>query len=804
MSESVARRLSLIGRRNEKQSIINAIQDQNLRIIFLEGDPGIGKTVLLQEARRIAHELGLISPPIVDFYDTKMHAHRDLEDAIANNLDLGEEAFREYRVRREQMERTLAREHKTLKEQEEELWGLFVEGYNHVAKERRVLLCFDTAELLEYEQDSEEVMADCEVSPQDAPSWEWLLNRIGELENTVVLIAARPTPTGLLKQGLLEAHRDCVTAIEVRGFTLEETKAYFEADDGFGSEVANKDPETVTKVHLLTNGRPILIALALDWLARGTWESEIYPASLEELETWQAEAQEEERKGHQGKAWQQWNEVKRKFEVALVEHIRTLDHSGLDVAVKYAALARKGCNAELLALLMDSSPQEAEGHVEQLLDLSFVKQPRGNRKLFFLHDEMYDLVEKYVWRVQWPDHTRQAMLDKIIIDWYEQQIKDLGQQIKGCRIWEERSKMRRQQQHIMVERLYYQLDTDPQQGYREYSRLDEQAIGSRELDWDVLLRNEVLWFTAHRGWRLVAKGPTQQRNGKIERSPWVDYDCRRRWVNRYIARGEWKKAVRIAEKLLARPQHAEESRFALYRPGLHIALGTAQAYLGGVTSELALQNLDDGIRIIEDSAEQALEEHQNPWLASYLLGTANLYKGVALRNTLRLAETANAYRQATRYYRQIEYLPGQAEALNNLAYIYARQGKPRRALSPCDEALRIREELGDEYPIGLSLNTKGIIYERLGLPETACRFSQQALKLFQNIPNERGIVLAEINLGRSLRRKGRSLEWGKKHDFSRADKNLSDAVSRLEGWGANREVFYEVEAYNEESKNHVN
>lgn len=806
MENLVTRRLPwLIGRQKEKESIVRAIEGQGLPILFLEGIPGIGKTALLEEASRIAQEHGVLCPPIVDFYDTEMHAHRALEAAIALNLDQEKKAFQEYWHQREQMERILPLERKTLREQEEELWELFLKGYTSVVEQKQVVLRFDTTERLEYERDSEEVLTDCEVSPEDAPSWEWVLKRIGKLKNTVILIAARPTPTGLLKDRLLKTHEGRVDYLNVEGFTLEETGAYFRAID-FGKQVADESPEMVGKIHLLTDGRPILIALALDWLERGIWESHIYPANLEELKSLKGQAQEEEHFGRRGEAWWRWDEIKRNFEIALVQQIRSLNHTRLDAAVQYAALARKGCNAELLSRLMGVSLEEAERLVEQLLTLSFVKPPRGPRQLFFLHDEMYDLVEKYIWLVDWPDYSEQARLDRIIIDWYTEQVEALKECSKACLDWRERTTLRRQEQLLMTERLYYQHDEDPRIGYQEYSHLDEQAIGSRENEWDIWLRNEALWFTSHRAWRqgkpidtgergYPRRDPARIRDGKVERSPAVDHDCRRRWINRYIARNEMEKAARIAEKLLKKSRespHPEEPE--LYRGGVQIALATAQAYMGGEFTEPALRNFDEGIQALMGVPER----HREPWLFSYLLGVAHLYRGLALRGSLQLNEAAQAYSHAAYYYRGISYQPGLAEAMNNLAYIYARQGRLEPARASCEEALNVRRELGDEYNIGLSLNTKGIIYERMDRPLTAIHNSEQALALFKEISNERGIILAEINLGRSCRRKARSSEWGQKdEDFNAGKEHLEDAIYRQRQLGASADMFYRIEAHNE-------
>jgi tetratricopeptide (TPR) repeat protein len=789
MRELLSKRLPFVGRDRERALFSQAVAGVGRPVLLIMGDAGIGKTLLLEEAGRIAQEQAAFCPPVVDFYDTSMHSHQGLEAAIAQGLDPIGEAFGEYWAQRQ-------------RDPQADLWGPFLAGYKAALGDRRAVLRFDTAERLEYERDSQEVIDDCDVRELDAPSWEWLLKRIGNLPQTTILIAARPTQTGLLRRRLLEAHGDRALVLEVTGFAPEETDAYFRATE-FGRQVADKSSEMVAKIHLLADGRPILIALALDWLKRGMWDPRLYPVGVAELRARKTQAQAEEEADQHGEEWQQWRETRQRFEAALVEQIRRLA-TPLDIAVRYVALCRKGCNAALLSHLMGIDEGEAAKLIEELLTLSFVKLPRsGSHGLFFLHDEMYDLVEKYVWQVEWLDYREQTRLDGVIIGWYDEQIENLREQIKTSRNRRARVDLRRQQQLLMAERLYYQFDANPREGYGDYTRMDEEAIAAQEMEWDVLLRNEALWFTAHRGWRIVERGPTRRRNRRIERSPWVDHDCRRRWVSRYIARQEWDKAIRIAEKLLRKAPLPEEPE--LYRPGLHIALASAQAYKGGEFIEPALRHFEEGIQGVQTATETSPPEHQNLWRSNHLLGQAYLYQGLALRSTPRLPDAAKSYRQAAYCFRQNNYQAGLAEALNNLAYVYARQGKPERAMDPCDKALAIREELGDEYPIGLSLNTKGIIYERHGFPETAIRFSRQAFDIFQRIGNERGMVLAEINLGRSYRRKGRSQEWHARDDagnfedtdFREGQGLLEKAISSLESWGGDREVFYEVEAYDE-------
>jgi hypothetical protein len=207
MNNLVSERLRFIGRRDVIEILDLACSGDRSPIIYLEGIAGIGKTAVLDEAASLARKHGAFCPAVIDFYDTRVHSHQGLEATIADSLDPDRKAFTGYWEQRQ-------------KDRQADLWDLFRVGYVAAVDSARVVLRFDTAERLEYERESEEVLRDCEVRELDAPSWEWLLRRIGFLPNTVVLIAARPTPSGLLRKRLVETYQDRALLLKIDGFTL--------------------------------------------------------------------------------------------------------------------------------------------------------------------------------------------------------------------------------------------------------------------------------------------------------------------------------------------------------------------------------------------------------------------------------------------------------------------------------------------------------------------------------------------------------------------------------------------------------
>jgi len=783
-----------VGRRAELEAIARAIEDKKSCILYFEGDPGIGKTRLLEKAEHLAVEKGVRCSRLVDFYDTALHSRVAIEKALAESLDPESQFFDEYWQKRREFERRYVgtRGPTPFEEEEQETWLAFLKGYTELAsKSKRLMLRFDTAELLEYERDAPEVLRICEVPELVDPAWHWLGEWIWQLENTVVLIAARP---GKPLREKLENTRGkypqiCLETFELAGLNLEETERYFR-ESPHGKGISEQSPEVIAKLHLLTEGRPILISLAIDWLARRGWDPNIHSLSLQALREKQRVAEEEKQTEQLGAGWWEWAEIKSNFEIDLVQKIRELE-SPLDEAARYVARARKGCDARLLSLMMGISQREARQLVEQLLQLSFVKRPRLPRDLFFLHDQMYDLVERHVWEVDYAGYKEQARLAKIIAGDYQKQIDRLEERIRKAKNVEARTRLRDEQQLLLTEQLYYLFDADPRVGYDEYARLDEQAIAAHDHHWDGLLRNETLRFLQGRKERALIGGLVTIKRGIASINDSINLACELRWVKRYVARSDFRKAIRIANKL--------ENSMALpaQRGELLIARGTARAYLGGEECESAVIDLRNGIEIFSENLENILRDQ--PKRKSYVfssLGAAYVALGLAYRARGNLSLAVDAYGQATNYYGQVEEKAGRAEALNNLAYIYQRQGKFDRALSLCEEGLQLRQELGDEYGIALSLNTRGIIFERQDHPSRALKSSREALKLFQAIGEERGITLADINMGRALRRIGRSGRGGPSN-FEHSVKFLDDAWNRQEKLGASAERYYQIEAQNE-------
>jgi len=782
MEELLSRRLPVfVGRGMEQSLISKTVAGDGRPVVLIMGGAGIGKTCLLEEVERIVEEINgkggnILCLPILDFYDTSIHSESAIEEAIYRNLvEHGiDHAFDEFREKLIE-----CREGRI---SEKQVWEAFKAGYDKICHDRRIVLRFDTAEILEYEHDDPAVLEDCDISGLEAPSLGWLAEKAPQLQNTAIFIASRPNEE--LRKRLEGAYGSTLELIELEELTLGETRSYFQEAGDFGREVLASSPEMAEKIWLLSGGRPIFISLSLDWLWRGMWDEKVYAVDVAAL------------RGIQKQGGEEWEDIKRSFRIALVQKFREID-SSLDKAAYYAARARKGCNAKLLARMMGVSDQEAGKLASQLMGLSFVKQPHmlptWRETWFFLHDEMYDLMEEHVWQATWPAYQEQERVASEIIGYYDDEIRKVEEGVRKARTERERSDLQYRRRVLLAERLYYQFDLDPRQGLTDYDCLDTQACSEKAWEWDNLLRIEALRFARQRAERARYGGWVTIQDGKPEIADWVNMDCRARWVHRYIARGEHEKAIEVAGKLLSKYPWAS----GLWKARLLVSRAAAEERLGWLGEnwlfDEAESDIDEALRLLD---EIVLDEF-NEWIVNHYKATALVYRGLVARALGELEKASQSYADATLWHRETGYQPGEARALNNRAFILARQGRQWEALDACQEALRMRQEAGDEYGVSLSLNTLGIIKGTAGDYPGALTESLKAMRLFQRRRDETGIALARINLGWAYRRLGSSDMRRNPVDIEKYFQLSAESLLQAQGAEHRLEPYYRVQLHNE-------
>lgn len=171
--------------------------------------------------------------------------------------------------------------------------------------------------------------------------------------------------------------------------------------------------------------------------------------------------------------------------------------------------------------------------------------------------------------------------------------------------------------------------------------------------------------------------------------------------------------------------------------------------LKGVITELECGR--DPQDVACQSGSYTLEGRPRNWV----LGQAHNHIGyVYWMNQGRYGLALREFRMALSYFYASGLLEEYANTLDNMGRIYAVLYQRNRAERLMDKSLELRLELEPDYRIALSLNSRAITHLVFEEPHRAQRWSIDALSIFERLGAQRGIGLACITLGRSLRHLG--------------------------------------------------
>ena len=526
----------IVGREKELRAIRQAILDRpTTHVLAFRGPAGIGKTRLLEE---VGNPEGILATDgldfawsgIIDLYDPETHSKSGIEQAIIEGIGRSapelEEHFKEYWAQREEFDR-LRKEMiapRRLEELRAQLTDAFLRNYNQAAAQRRIVLAFDTAELIQFESDV--IQRVCQVEEEASVIKTWLMDIAPQMENTVVLLAGRSKTETQKKlwadfcttftQRAQEDGFAFREPFDLKGFTLTESLAYFDklaaAARAHGrKEDAQRIEELPTEfrkiIHKCVEGRPVHLGLAIDLAVNGKEIGDLFSPRVT------------------------WAHIAPK----VIDDLAEL-YVGYPVGpiLRYLAVARMGLDVPLLHHLEPGwLPNECWERLNWMEKLSFVKtrstkkEGKEEENLFFLHDEMYELLDKY--RV-YPSRQEFVGLYSKIADYYAQQrTKATG----------------KEEQDLKVKELHYRLREDPRRGYEEYyAKWAEFAIKAHQVGFDMRMRDESLRFHSV---------PENQRLSDLQGLPRdaVDRGCAVRWVKRYTAKAQYSRAVEVAETILA-------------------------------------------------------------------------------------------------------------------------------------------------------------------------------------------------------------------------------------------------------------
>lgn len=773
----------LVGREKELEQVEAAIRDtEHSYIVYVTGQGGIGKTRLVKHVLEHPPEgVSLaVASKLIDLYHTRTHSLAGLIGAILDVLKPLDEYFREElkQVGADKLEEVARAEQEgfTLAEiisRREELTKFFIEAFNRFSSQQRVVLALDTTERLQAADPAQEALGLTEERPAIL---DWLLNDfLPNIRNAVILLAGRPGPGGLT-QVLEQIANKRFLCIPLQGLTEDEALDYFEAV--IRSAEASCDPRDAQVTDAIKRWseedrqaifyclcdegdppriRPILLALAIDHLVVA---GRPLPALTRTLAETQALAPDQRGK------------VQAELGRALVQAIREHRRPADEVIVALAWL-RKGADVELLARVTELEPREVEAALDRIKDLSFVKiRPADNR--FFLHDEMYDVLQEYgLGKVS--DAERERVF-RTVQGYYDEHIDQARDEIaelypplaemalpEAARVTTVHARL----QDALVEDLHYRLLRDAAEGFQTYFCYAEGAVAVNDKSLDMQLRAELLNF--------LGKHDPSGKAAQIDslRRADVVADMAVRWIKRLINDGQHDQALKAAQRLRTEAK-------SLIKAGGDLAEAELDAWEALALAEKGDYNKAEQLL---NGAIDKLEKlpHSIRWAGVLARAYNNL--GYIHRLQGRHYGAISAYGKALPLWRATKIEVEQANTLNNRAFAWAEVGVFDAAWQQAWDGLELRERLGPRTPVGLSLNTLAHIKIRENDLEGARPFAERALVLFTTLGSSRGRGLALTALAEAERRvsgwvpyfPARTAEW-----LERAAMHAEEAVHILE------------------------
>lgn len=748
----------LVGRRKILGIIENAIESKNkkVQVIYITAIGGMGKTRLLEEVVKLWNRRSraqkeakiLIVSHLVDLYHTHTHDPEGLMDEIVNVL--GKKHFKKYLEQRAALIHMKYEKGETPSDAlKQEMIDTFVDELNLLGqKYDKVVLVFDTAEVLRYQKDPSQTVLGLMDSLTTTALW--MMQLIKRLQNVTVLIAGRPPEIPTMSDELLGNLNKTgakVAPYPLPGFELEETLDYFKVmvkatrkeNLQSAKRIQSIPEETRRIIHELTQGAPFVLALLID-----------YVAITDELPSLEQREPEEFRK-----------DLRDRIIEAIQKNLRPSDE-----VVEAVSWTPKGMGAQSLAWILkhdqpdDDEIEDAKKAIKELRSpkkqLSFVKISIADDLVFF-QDEMYSLMEEM--RHSGGMETQKEKVNKDILDFYKWKIQKTREKIQKremeldatrhtpeqlhrlspvgvVREEESLSKARAHLRAYQVEHVYYTLRVNPSDGFRLFLEYAEEAFQSREENLWLLLQDELLRYA--------------YKSLPVEGLTWEDIEAYMgtRWVRSKLASDKFddaKERIEIIRKAFGQN---------LLNPGSYLDLELKiwdtwiRVYQGGDPKDVR-SLLNDILRDVENlPSKTGLDQ----WRRSFLKAYAWYWHGYLSRSQGEFKDAVQWYLKSVPLWRELNMEVQAATTLNDLSWAEAEAGAFNVAISHCKDGLELRRKLGDPYLVALSLNTMGLIEIRSGKPETARFHCEQALEKFRRKEDARGIGLASLALAESLRR----------------------------------------------------
>lgn len=681
MSNNIYSNSIFIGREEEIKAFVRmlSVEEQREWILHLIGPGGIGKTKLLEhfiemvQKEQIAGRSILVADQLIDLYWTVNQQEIGLLKNIAEQLDKDKFVpfLKTVQIYEQILSHPAGPSPELIREKLSRARAEFFTAYSNLEAEY-IFLFFDTAEI-----GGEAV----------ARFWSETLPQLKEQHlGTRVVIAGR--------QKLSQLDPKYTYFLPVKTFSSQEVQIFFE------EHKLDIEQHMADKITFLSEGRPVLIALAVDWLAYG-----FTPEKLVDCATPQD------------------------FEHLMIRRVQEL-HTPEDKVITAMAHFYRRFDERFLAYILNKSRGEAQDLIEAVAEFSFVKyRPplAGQPGSCLLHDEMRDLVNRYVWPELDPGGSyRQEDWDSRIVSYYADLI-----QVESNAL---------EKQALQLERLFYWLSADLEQAFAYSQELFAEARKRR----DISLMEAINREFAHVENRLT---------------PAMQNELAFRQALILHGHGHFREAVDVLASLSKKSEMS-----LLLRAAVGVELIESYVY-GGELPEAVAQG-QEWEKWFAEILKKPLNDEEKQHI-EFEFGKLCNNLGLAFRHQNKLQTTIEYYEQAQNHFSQAgeNAYAELANTRNNLGFVYHRLGRDDEALSVCNSALEIRKRLRSPEQLGYSYNVRAIIFvDQLRETEARSNF-QMAAEEFRKAGSRRGQGLLNIAYGRALRQLGRHIERNAQGEF---------------------------------------
>jgi tetratricopeptide (TPR) repeat protein len=695
--------LIFIGREKELAKFKSMLERENKYWVFaLSGDGGEGKTCLLRRLVELVKGREMAHSDLIDFYHTDLQTETGLLRSAGSSL--GMDHFFQLK---EALERCGAGPAAAREEALNVAVDRFVSGIRDLASGGTVVIFFDT-----FEKATETGVAEWfleEVLPQLRGSAVVVLagrnafelagddEEVTEEEEEEYVPAIMPLPAedvlilSLAPFSLSEVHKYLSEYLTRRG----EGDVPLEVDPDRYSDL-DEPPAEVETIWEKSQGHPVVVALAADWLAE--WGV----GSIMDLADFPPE----------------------EFERAMVSKIRDLE-SPDDEAIARMAHVYHRFNALILDMVYPRLREEGfdpEQVIQDLSRLSFVKYwPETG--VCLLHDEMQRMVDSYVWSEIDPVRDVRREISANAVKYYDRAL--------------ERETDERARWVLEAQRAYHRMYSDLDKGRPEFWHTADYAWSQYKLDFVTMLLSAA-----------------REVNAKL-RDLLLDVMCQ--LIEAWVKLEEWdlKEARKLAESARKHPACTMRIRAsALTAVGVYAdRTGDSDLALEHYREALELyRDLEE--RLVQGNELSA--EHGIPQLRGVRTEIAMLLNriGIVWRKKGLFDDAFASYQRGLGVAQQEDDLEWLAAAVNNIGNVERLRGNLPVALIHCQQALQYREGLNQKQPgaaylrdIGLSHNTLGMVLRDMREHGKAEEHFMQAEELFEQVHDRSGMVRVIRNIG---------------------------------------------------------